>query len=265
MKTKMSIDPAQEELDHVFGSTFSLLGRLSTFYSVASLGLSRGADKQFRELYDMHEEMYKRGELAKFFGGSNIPKEYLDFIRDRWPKVRQNIENQTRSAIDAGCIVFAHSILDASVYGYLRVTALTSPESWQCYVDKKKVELESYKTQSYEEIRNRKIQHFLESNVERESLLYKLDLLHKIAPPKGGMRLNKDYVYDRKRLSELDDVRHKIVHGNDWSFYSLDLTNELFYWDLLNWYFLGLVANKTGLKLSPKFFEFISGYDQENL
>jgi hypothetical protein len=78
-----------------------------------------------------------------------------------------------------------------------------------------------------------------------------LDKLHEIAPP-ASTQMNVKYKYERKRLEDLDTARHEIVHGNNWTKYPIDFTNELFYWNLLNWYFLRMVVGKTGLKLSQE-------------
>jgi len=115
------------------------------------------------------------------------------------------------------------------------------------FVEKKTIELSEVKNQSYEQLRDRKITDFVERQ-ERESLLYKLDLLHKIVPPKR--QISSSYRYDRERIKKLDDTRIKIVHDNDWNFHSLDFNSEYMYWNFLNFYLLSLVSDNTGLKFS---------------
>jgi len=216
----MDIDPATKELCRVFATTVSLLGRLSTFYTVATSGLHAGAKRQMEANWQIFVQMYQSGELSGFLKEPDKVDEYINIVKQKLPELLQNTLNTAQSSVDAACIVFAHSILDACVYGYLTVTSLSSPWSWECYVERKKIELRAYKTQSYKDLLNAEIQDLLKSKVERESLLYKLDLLHKIAPPKGDKWISMGYSYERERLVQFDETRHKIVHGNDWSYYS---------------------------------------------
>jgi len=86
--------------------------------------------------------------------------------------------------------------------------------------------------------------------MERESLIYKLDLLHKIVPPKN--KVSSSYEYDQTRIAKLDEARHKIVHDNDWTFHPIDFDSEFGYWNFLNFYFLSVVSNNLSLKISDE-------------
>lgn len=252
----MSINSAQDELDRVFATTWWLLGKLTTFYNIATNGLFPGVRMHIEKTLQTFIQMHKSGELAELLLEPNKVDEYFKLVLNKVPKLSSNALNTAKSAVDSACIVFAHGILDASVYGYLTVTSLACPESWECYIERKKIELSSFKSKQYEQMRNDKIQDFLERTVEKSSLMYKLDLLHNITQPTTA-QINPDYKYDRKCLEKLDDIRHRIVHGNEWDAGWLDFDREFFYWELLNWYFLRIVAKKTSLRLSVKFFQYM--------
>jgi hypothetical protein len=243
--------PGEDELNRVFWMTFTLLGNLSTFYSVMLNGLLYGASKQISDLEIFGEELYLDGTLASFLTKPEIVDDFYKIMKSQMQQVHQRIKQNTERQLDAAAIVFAHGILDASVYGYLKVLAIASPESFSIYTDNKKISLSDAKSSSYDQLQKNKIEEFMEGTLERSSLIYKLDILHEITKP-TNTKLNKNYNYERDKLVKFDEARHNIVHGNDWSSYSIDFTKELFYWELLNWYFLRLVATKTGLKLSQE-------------
>ena len=243
----MSDKLAQKELDRVFGTTIGLLGRLSTFHSVADKGLLYGVEGVMEELRATFNEMYGSGKLAKLLTEPSKVGGFAELLKSLENEAYNRVTGTAESAIEAGCIVFAHGILDSCVYGYLTVTSLVAPNLLEPFVEKKTVELSELKNQSYEQLRNSRIKDFVEK-VERESLLYKLDLLHKIVPPKR--KISGSYQYDRDRIKKLDDTRNKIVHNNDWNFHLLDFNTEYMYWNFLSLYLLSLIINNTNLKLS---------------
>jgi hypothetical protein len=243
----MSIEKAENELNRVFGTTLGLLGRLLTFHSVADKGLIYGVESQIEEGEATLKEMSDSGKLAQLLEDPTKTTEFEALLQSRMKELRNRTWDAAEASIEASCIVFAHSILDACAYGYLFVTSLVAPNLWDPWVEKKKIELSEVRDQSYEQLRNEKVQNFVE-RVERESLIYKLDLLHKIVPPKK--KISNSYEYDRERVVKLDDTRHKIVHRNDWAFHPIDFNSEYCYWNFLNFYFLTLVIHNLGLKLS---------------
>jgi len=244
---------AERKLNRVFGTTMSLLSKLSMFHSVAMEGLSHGSQAMVSDLMAVNEKMYSSGALAKWLLDPSKVDDFVRLMKEQVPSVCNRIENTTQNAVDAASIVFAHSILDACVFGYLTVTSLASPDLWEQYVLKKKIELSDFKNKSYKKVRDEKIQKFL-TELERKSLLYKLDLLHNIAPPPAE-KISDTYKYDETRLRIFDEARHKIVHGNDWSSYSFGFDTEFRYWNFLNFYLSILVAQRTGLKLSSEWIE----------
>jgi len=243
----MSNELSQKELDRVFGTTMGLLGRLTTFHSVADKGLLYGVEEVMEELRATFKEMRSSGELAQLLTDPSKVGAFAKLLESQENKTYDRVTETAESAIEAGCIVFAHGILDSCVYGYLTVTSLAAPSLWEPFVDKKKVDLSEVKNQTYEQLRESKIKDLVEK-AERESLLYKLDLLHKIVPPKR--KISGSYKYERDRIEKLDDIRNKIVHNNNWNFHLLDFNTEYMYWNFLNFYLLSLIIDNTNLKLS---------------
>lgn len=99
-----------------------------------------------------------------------------------------------RAAIDAASLVFAQSMLDDCAWAYLRVCSLASPADWEPIIGEKKASFAAYYGKSHEAIRDEMIQEKLKQ-LERDSLLKKVDLLFVFCtPPKGYAPIN-NYAY----------------------------------------------------------------------
>lgn len=244
-KTKV----AEDKLAQTCGTTTALWLKLKRFYYIAIGGLPSGVKLQIGTESATMKDLVETGELAKYLYDPNDAQFFLSLCDS--PEMHQTTLETSQSIIDSACIVFAHGILEDCVYEYLTTTAIASPERWECYVKRKKVELITFKEVSFEQIRNDKIEKLLGSDVKRESLIDKLDRLHRIAPPSEETQ-QMVVSYDRERLVRFDRARQNIVHGNDWSSYLFDFAQEWDYWNGLNFYFACLVCVNTGLKLSPK-------------
>jgi hypothetical protein len=241
----------EDELNRVFFTTLKLLGHLSTFYSTLLKGLHGGCTEQISELEATLEELHKDGSLANWLTDPGKGDEFYQILKEQKQQIYQRIQDNAKKQLDAAAIIYAHSILDASAYGYLEVLSLASPDSFRIYTEKKQVSLSDVGLKSYDQLHKEKIEEFMKKTVEYNSLIYKLDKLHEITMP-TNTQMNPEHKYDRERLVKFDEARHNIVHGNDWSKYSIDFTKEFFYWNLLNFYLLRLVIEKAGLKLSQE-------------
>ncbi len=237
---------AEDKLAQTVGTTLALWLRLKRFYQIASSGVSAGADQQIVTETITMRNLVETGELARYLYDPNDAEYFLRVVDSA--EMRLKTIETAQGIIDGACIVFAHGILESCVYDYLTVTAIARPQQWEFYIKKKSVEFGTLKNTPFEQIRKDKVEKLLKSDVKRESLIDKLDRLHQIVPPtpeSQRMRVS----YDRRKLVEFDEARHKIVHGNDWSSYSFDFDEEWNYWSGLNFYFACLVCVGAGLKL----------------
>jgi hypothetical protein len=241
--------PGEDELNRVYWTTFQLWGNLSSFYSIMLNGLPYGSNIQISELEETGDELYKTGTLASMLTEPEKVHDFYEMLKKQKQQVHQRITANAKKALDAAAIVYAHGILDASAYGYLEVLSLASPDSFRIYTGGKQVSLSDVESKSYDQLHKVKIKEFMEKIVENSSLIYKLDKLHEITKP-TNTNLNPEHKYEREKLVAFDKARHNIVHGNDWSSYSMDFTKEFYYWNLINFYLLRIVVEKTGLKLS---------------
>lgn len=118
---------------------------------------------------------------------------------------------RSQAAVDAATIVFAHTVLDGVAHDYCRVIALHCPLDWATDLERKQVTLAEIGAASYEVLLHRALEKLLK-DIERSSLLTKIDLLHKKCAHGRKFTYFK-YVFDRERIKHLDDTRHEIIHG----------------------------------------------------
>jgi hypothetical protein len=119
---------------------------------------------------------------------------------------------RSQAALDAASIVFAHSLADSAAYDCCRVVASLAPTDWLPRVENRTLPLSEIKGRSFDELLNHKLNEFI-SDLERDSLLKKVDLLFALCRPPKKWAPIKDFTFDRDRLESLDRLRHEIVHG----------------------------------------------------
>jgi len=166
--------PGEEELNRVFWTTFNQLGTLSTFYSVMKNGLPHGAKKQVREMADFADDLYRDGTLASWLYEPQKVDDLYRAIVKQTDSVHEEIKENAQRSLDAVAIILAHSILDVSVHGYLEVLSLASPESFVPFIEKKQVSISQVKSNTYEQVRDEKVKEYMEKQIDRNSLVFKL-------------------------------------------------------------------------------------------
>src|SRR5262249_16118379 len=117
-----------------------------------------------------------------------------------------------QSTLDAASLIFAHSVVDNAALDWCKVCAVVRPEDFIKYVGKKNVTLsEVQEAGSFSEILRNAIDEYL-ANLEKASLIEKLDRLFELCkPPKNFVGI-ENYNYDRDRITALDNLRHDFVH-----------------------------------------------------
>ena len=153
------------------------------------------------------------------------------------------------TAIDAASIVFAQSILDDCALSYLRVSALANPADWDSIIQGKKVAYSSLGKPA-EDIRTELIHDKLEQ-LERESLLKKVDLLFILCPPPRNYSPIDNYAFDRDRLEEIDERRHGIIHRNGMTESLTNIEDDLEFISKTANFLMGLVNQKYDVRLNP--------------
>jgi hypothetical protein len=158
--------------------------------------------------------------------------------------------SQAQIAVDAASIVFAHSFVDGAVLDYCRVTALVAPRDWESVIDQRQVPLSDVRAANYEQILKRKLDEFF-AQLERESLLRKMDHLFARCKPPEKWSAMHGYVFDRERLEKLDRYRQEVIHGNGPVQALADAGAEVDYLMRVTLFSQGSVNLRYGLRLDP--------------
>lgn len=159
----------------------------------------------------------------------------------------------TYAQVDAATLIFYHSILDGVAFDCLRVTALQAPRDWEKELAGMQVGLLEARDQPYEQLLRAKLSKRL-AELERESLLTKVDRLFARCTPEPNWSPMHGYAYDRSRISQFDDQRHEIVHGAAVGkpLALFPVTDEsLFYLLRTGIFFIGLINMRYGLQIDP--------------
>jgi hypothetical protein len=163
--------------------------------------------------------------------------------------------SQAKISVDAAALVFAHSMLDAAALDYCRVTALLSPQDWEPHVEKKRFELQEIRTKTADQLLEETLEKFLEE-LDRDSLLRKIDLLFQQCKPEAKWSPIQNYEYDRERMKKLDQMRHEIVHGRGPEAASMSPDDQEYL--LSTSVFLMLLVNhRYGIRLVPEYMTLI--------
>jgi len=128
----------------------------------------------------------------------------------------------------AASLVFAHSVFEGCVYDLLRMTAEAGPEDWLPLISNKQVMVNELATQSEDDILLRLVGERL-GNLDRQSVLEKIDRLFAIVAPPPNRRRFPNYVYDRGRIEALDRKRHTVVHEDPLSYDPQRLKDDVNY------------------------------------
>lgn len=155
--------------------------------------------------------------------------------------------------VDAASLVFAHAVLDATLFDYCRVCALRMPVLFVEMLRDRKVLLEDSQQVSRPTILWNAIQTYL-GQVERESMLKKAQLLHRLTTPDETFFADGPihFTYSVDRLQTIDHARHEAVHGLQFINPIPDLDDTLLYLLRAVFYFLRLLHFRFGLRLDTR-------------
>jgi hypothetical protein len=204
----------REQAGHLFNRVFERFVKtfsiILSLRKVSEVGSSAAADLLLRE-YNAHLASLMTDPVER-----SVIRDKEQFVREGWPEklpgklTKQTIESATAS-VDAACIIFAHSVLDANALDYCRVTALAAPNEWQLDIHKKEIPLEKIMQKPIDEL----YRELLEKRFDRldgDSLAKKIQVLFSKCKPPENWSPIKDYEFDLDHVKRIDRLRHDIVH-----------------------------------------------------
>jgi hypothetical protein len=202
---------AERVISQTFMTAMTNFAMIRSFRRIAHLGFARATPVVHKESFALAATVYEGTEYDRFFLDKPGALRAMGDQQVFGATVAENQLDRFQAGIDAASLIFAHSVLDAAALEYCRATAITSPSSWEPFVEKKQLALASIKGRDYESILQDEIRVSLET-LERQSLMTKIDRLFQVCRPGSDFGGIKNYQLDRERLSQLDKLRHEVVH-----------------------------------------------------
>src|SRR5262249_51974961 len=188
---------AEKLFNQVAQRFFEQWGFVTSFRELSKLGIKRATG-------DVH------AFEAAFVRSLVTDPAYAGLIADKERFVREGLDRRfaneiserllvdAATAYNAACLVFAHSVLDGVALDYCKVTALASPTDWESYFDNRQIELKAVRSRKYEELLRDALDAFFKQ-LERDSVLKKVDLLFQRCKPTPGFSIVHGFKFDRDR------------------------------------------------------------------
>ncbi|MBU1363305.1 MAG: hypothetical protein KKE51_05715 [Gammaproteobacteria bacterium] len=212
--------------DRLFAEVWNRLtadwSRLTTFRKMGVLGEDAARDAMHQSNTYFIQNQLLHGEHHNFI--KNRDQFIRDGMHQKMPQLMtESAVAEFRRTLNASTLVFSHSILDAAIFDCVRICALAAPAEWSEQLANRKVALGDVAKRPYSEFLSEAIEIEV-SRLERESLLAKVDRVFQVCRPQKQEYLTTGFRFDRGRLRELDELRHRVVHAADgsWEFESIE-------------------------------------------
>jgi hypothetical protein len=118
------------------------------------------------------------------------------------------------AAVDAACLVFAHSVVDAIVSDVIRLVADIAPEEWIAFLENRKASLKDVRDGGFDKVYSAVLDNYIEE-LSKEALSKRIAVLMQKCQPCPEISMPPDHkaiVYDKERLERLDKMRQEIIH-----------------------------------------------------
>lgn len=204
-------DDAEKRIAKAFSQAVFRFGSITSFRDVAQLGLPHALAQKEDHYAQFIRNLAIDPEHSKIF--TDLDKLNKEGEPDKFAELMtHNVRLGFQSAVDSASLVFAHSIIDSIAFDCCYVSARLRPEDWMPQIGRRTIELFAVAKHTLDEIMHEKLEKYLKQ-LERESLLKKIDFIHEKCPRSNASGRVENYSYDRERLEALDNLRHDVVHG----------------------------------------------------
>ena len=239
----------------IFLRTVNRFNDITTFREGTRQGMIATMEKMYDQAYTLANSLAVGSKYDKLFNDKEGLFKLLGGAAGLTEKMLKSKFNSYTASIDASSIILAHSILDSTAFDYFRVIQLVAPlEDWEVFIQKKTITLEELKCSDYPSLFKQKINRYL-VDLERKSLMAKIDQLFKMCKPPEKYSSIRNYEFDQTKIEKVDKLRQKIIHGEGLSAPLSDCDQKIEY--LLNTtnYLMGLVYYRYNVKLNPTIYK----------
>ncbi len=245
---------AEKLFTQIWVRTLQRFGQISTFRNATKQGMLQTISETVKESIKLGNSLVRDAEYKDFNLYMRDIFKTSGGIKGFAKQISQDKLTSYKTFIDVSSIIIAHSIIDAAAIDYCRVIEILAPSDWETSVIKRKVSLEEIKKHTYKDILKGKVNEYV-NGLDRESLLKKIDTLFLLCRPPEGFAPLKDYKFDRERIENLDDMRHKIIHGSGITAPLKTCDKEIFYMHKSCYFLKCLVEHKYKLKINTTYFQ----------
>jgi hypothetical protein len=251
------------EAEKLFNETFarwlqivSIVSNFRNTFTAVTSSANEHLEAMATDLFrSLHEDPQLAGLLVGIKAGEPASARPVSEYQKLGRLGAEVIFRSSYASLDAAVLVFYHSLLDATVFDYCRVTVLHAARDWEQDLKNTQVQLLETQSKSYDQLLQAKLDERLEK-LERESLLTKVDRLFARCSPPSGWSPMVGYAFDRERIKRFDDQRHEIVHGKalgkPLTLFQVSDEN-LVYVQKTGMFFMGLVNFKYQLRIDPEY------------
>jgi len=193
-------------------------------------------------------DILEDSDLSEIFKDPAAMKQgqYREFARN----ITDKSISSASSFVSAASLVFAHGVFDATLFDYCRVSALWVWKDWFELIKSRKVSIEQVEQATKYQMLLKSVDDYL-TQLERESILKKADILHQVIKPGNYQTTVRDYAYSRDKLQAIDRARHDAVHKLRFREGFGEIDDTIDYLRKTVVYFMGLLHRRYGLKIDP--------------
>jgi hypothetical protein len=220
-----------------------------TFRQLGRSGLPLATREALRSNFEFAEQLASSPEYEKLFTDR---KKLLEsgILKELPARMTRNAVEIFEATLDAASLVFAHSALDAAAYDYCRLCAMVAPRDLLPFVAEKKLALTEVELRPFDKLLEGINKAFL-SNLEKESMMRKIDFVFQLCKPPAGFAPMDGYSFSRPRLRRLDELRHKVVHSTGPASRLPDSDADLEFLLKTGYFLMGVVNERYGVKMDP--------------
>jgi hypothetical protein len=173
----------------------------------------------------------------------NTPQEFVSRFQKSVPdRVKAEFPDVLRRTASAA-LVFAHAIFEDCIHTCLKISFCAAPEDWLSEIKKRKIAIEDTLDKSIDIIYRQEIENYLK-DLERKSIVIKLETLFRIIRPSKDHPKMYPYTYDLEKIRQIDEARHTATHKNPLSYDPSILQADVNYLQSTVLYILSLLIGK---------------------
>ena len=205
------------------------LSALTNNYRYVEKALQYAGDQIVFDEVETYRQMSKNPTFAHIFSHNQTELQDGSY-RNRVGGVVTNALEDVLTRTAAASLVFAHSVFEDCVYELLKITVLVGRDDWLPFVERKQIVLADLQKNSRDEIFSREIDDCF-NKMERQPVLKKLDALFAVIGDRiiGNHRPMPTYKYNRERISQIDEDRHRVAHQDSLDYNPPTLNGDVQY------------------------------------